>query len=298
MIYYSIIIPHYNSLDTLPRTLNSIPARDDVEVLVIDNSPVPITKEQIEGVEREFELQYSPCGKGAGKARNVGLDHAKGKWIICSDADDFFTEEFDAVLDLYKDIEADAVMFPIRNVVSETLEPSDRDALFNERVFNDKLTARQKFEFNMWPWSKFVSNDFVKNAKIRFNESIVSNDVVFSASIAALGSKFIIDKDHYIYTSAAKIDSLSAQLSSDKMYVRVYYELKRRKIWKSSPYKNEMLGIDYAHPYLWHITSFKYWLLSTWEMLRCGELINLSFKQSVKNLRSVFGALRKSVLKW
>lgn len=297
MIHYSVIIPHYNSLDTLPRTLNSIPARDDVEVFVIDNSPVPIKKEQIEGVNREYELLYSPYGKGAGAARNVGLDKAKGKWIIYADSDDFFTEEFDAVLDKYIDVDADAVMFPIRNVVSETLEPSDRDMLFNERVFNDKLSARQKFEFNMWPWSKFVRSDFVKNNSIRNNEDIVSNDVVFNASVAALATRFIIDKDHCIYTAAEKINSLSSQLSDDRMYVRVCIELKRRRIWKSSPYRNEMAGVDYVLPYLWHLTSFKYWMLSTREMLRCGELINLSLSESVRNIRSVLGALRRNVLK-
>ena len=34
---YSVAIPHYNSPDLLQRMLNSIPERDDIQVIVVDD---------------------------------------------------------------------------------------------------------------------------------------------------------------------------------------------------------------------------------------------------------------------
>ena len=58
-ISFSIIIPHYNSLDSLPRLLNSIPEREDIEVIVVDNSQERISKEDVKST-RTFNLLYSP----------------------------------------------------------------------------------------------------------------------------------------------------------------------------------------------------------------------------------------------
>lgn len=38
MYKYSIIIPHYNIPELLQRCLDSIPERDDVQVIVVDDN--------------------------------------------------------------------------------------------------------------------------------------------------------------------------------------------------------------------------------------------------------------------
>ena len=38
MVNYSIIIPHKNSADLLQYCLNSIPLRDDIQVIVVDDN--------------------------------------------------------------------------------------------------------------------------------------------------------------------------------------------------------------------------------------------------------------------
>ena len=44
IINYSVIIPHGKSLDTLSRAIDSVPQREDIEVIVVDNTPTPIAK--------------------------------------------------------------------------------------------------------------------------------------------------------------------------------------------------------------------------------------------------------------
>ena len=51
---YSIIIPHYNLPKLLRRCLQSIPEREDVQVIVVDDSAQPHT------VAVFHEVAYSP----------------------------------------------------------------------------------------------------------------------------------------------------------------------------------------------------------------------------------------------
>lgn len=94
MVNYSIIIPHKNIPDLLQRCLDSISPREDVQVIVVDdNSDLLIVDfEHFPGIDRDdVELIFPKDGKGAGYTRNVGLDHAVGKWLLFVDADDFYT---------------------------------------------------------------------------------------------------------------------------------------------------------------------------------------------------------------
>ena len=74
---YSIIIPHKDIPELLQRCLNSIPQREDIEVIIIDDGSkaVPVLTRE------DAELVALLENGGAGHARNIGLQHAKGKWV-------------------------------------------------------------------------------------------------------------------------------------------------------------------------------------------------------------------------
>ena len=61
---YSVIIPHKNVPKLLARCVNSIPVRDDIEVIVIDDCSSPEFKVAIEEI----------CNR-----RNTILDNIKNK---------------------------------------------------------------------------------------------------------------------------------------------------------------------------------------------------------------------------
>ena len=88
---YSIIIPHKNIPDLLKRCLDSIPRRNDVQIIVVDDNsdPEKVDFSNFPGVgEKCVEVYFTKEGKGAGFARNVGLKYAIGKWVLFADADD------------------------------------------------------------------------------------------------------------------------------------------------------------------------------------------------------------------
>ena len=114
---YSIIIPHKNTPDLLQRCLNSIPRREDVQIIVIDDNSDTnkVDFENFPGLNDPYvEVVFGKNEngrKGAGYARNLGLERANGKWIVFADADDYFTDCFNNVLDTYKNDEENEVVY-------------------------------------------------------------------------------------------------------------------------------------------------------------------------------------------
>ena len=118
MIIYSIVIPHKNIPYLLKRCLDSIPLRKDIEVIIVDDNSDPsiVDFNKYPGQNRiNTHIIFTKEGKGAGYARNIGLKHAKGKWIIFADADDYFTENFTQLLNQYINVDADLVYFKPRS---------------------------------------------------------------------------------------------------------------------------------------------------------------------------------------
>jgi len=54
----------------------------------------------------------------AWRSRNVGLEHAKGKWLLFADADDFFVEDMYDIITSYVDSEVDVIFFKEKSVLS------------------------------------------------------------------------------------------------------------------------------------------------------------------------------------
>jgi glycosyltransferase involved in cell wall biosynthesis len=108
MYNYSIIIPHKNIPELLERCLASIPQRDDVQVIVVDDSSDPkiVDFTRFPGRNRphtEIIFHRSDIGGqgGAGYARNCGIEVAKGRWLVFADADDLFHPAISDAFDRY-----------------------------------------------------------------------------------------------------------------------------------------------------------------------------------------------------
>ena len=111
---YTVIIPHKNRQQLLKRCLDTIPRREDVQIIIIDDKSDPevVDFQHFPGLhEKNTEVYFTKEAKGAGYARNVGLDHAKGKWILFADSDDQYLDNLEEEMDNYVESEADMIVF-------------------------------------------------------------------------------------------------------------------------------------------------------------------------------------------
>lgn len=99
MIKCSILIAVYNQEELIKKCLDSIPNRDDIEIIVVDDCSTDDTFNVVEKYPNvKLIKNKSNCGIGA--TRNVLLDAAHGEYIFFLDSDDYlFPDEFEKVLD-------------------------------------------------------------------------------------------------------------------------------------------------------------------------------------------------------
>ena len=179
MTTYSIIIPHKDSPLLLQRLLHSIPKRDDVEVIVIDDTE----------------------GCGGGWARNQGLVKARGRWLLFADADDYYEDGFLDILDTYRDRDdLDVVYFGFQTVSERTgeVEPSDKARLISDYDGSDEATTLLRFKLNP-PWCKMVRRELVTLHSLSFEKTSIANDLFFSLAVGYCAQHIAVDK-HVLYT--------------------------------------------------------------------------------------------------
>ena len=251
---YSFIIPHKNCPDLLQRCVDSIPERDDVQVIVVDDNSDDDKKPALtERKGLEIVLLDASHSKGAGHARNVGLEKAEGKWLLFPDADDYYKEGFLEVLDQYKDTDdLDVVYFSSDYVDGSTGEPLQKLSVMR-RIDQSSYTEEDVDiirHYNYPPWDKMVSLKLVRENELYYEESINGNDVLFSLFVGALSKSIkIINDSLYIYLRNPKgltsSDNIEAQLCRINHVVKTnsYYRSIKHNEWKFPLLKTIVLKV-------------------------------------------------------
>ena len=204
---FSIIIPHYNIPDLLMRCLKSIPVSEDIQVIVVDdNSPDADTYlERYPELSRPYlEFIRAPKNGGAGYARNIGLNHAKGKWLLFADADDSFVERMLEMLSPYFDSSFDVIFFRRKVVKSEDFNCEVEKGIYLKKIIDNYFQTGDEWIIRTGfkpPYAKMIRRDLVVRNLIRFEEVKYSNDCFFSTCIGIYAKTIkVVDKVLYYCT--------------------------------------------------------------------------------------------------
>ncbi|EGF55995.1 glycosyltransferase family 2 protein [Bacteroides fluxus] len=246
---YSIIIPHKNSPNLLRRCLDSIPHRDDVQIIVVDDNS-DLSKVDFScfpGIgENNTEVFFTKEGKGAGYARNVGLKHAKGKWLLFADADDYFTEGFIFHLDKYKESAYDIVFFGTTSVYTETEMVAMRH-LFDKKCMNAAI-SENNFRLYRYirtsPVSKIIRRSLVENKLIFFDEVIAANDALFSIKTGYYAKSVAADP-FVMYVITVQSGSLEYTYSKRVLLCRIMVDMNINRFYKEHNVKEHVCALRY-----------------------------------------------------
>lgn len=191
MIRYSFVIPHRDIPALLEKCVASIPRRDDVEIIVVDDCSAPSA--ELQELLDAFAAAgvcviADSSGKGAGHARNLGVTAAKGEWLLFADADDVFETDILAILDSFRDAPLDLVLFKTQcRKQEDRREFGSRQAMCAQwNAMIDQLSAGSDDKYYrlmedfVVPWGKMVRRQFLLDHSIMFENVPFSNDVVWS----------------------------------------------------------------------------------------------------------------------
>ena len=211
---YSIIIPHKNSPALLQRCIASIPQRDDIQIIVVDDNSDETLKPRIDRSDVRVVLLGKENSKGAGHARNEGLKVAEGKWVLFIDADDTFTENLSLFLEKHKDSGADVVYFNYNRITNSIVKPKICPA---SGVEDEESAFMLKYGITM-PWNKMVKFGYLQKHCIRFEECPVGNDIFYTYQVGFFANGHMVFDDTAVYNYYIIGGSITRRKKADESY--------------------------------------------------------------------------------
>ena len=176
---YSVIIPVYNGEKTVARCLNSLLKQNynSAEILLINDGSTDNTDEICKNYMKKYSAvrYFAKENGGVSSARNIGLNHASGRYILFVDCDDYVSEQYFRIVDqALSNAPVDMLVFSWVSVCgdsSNTAVLSDQFLQGPGEVAKWAERAMQTGQFGSL-WSKAFRTDFIQANNLRFNESL------------------------------------------------------------------------------------------------------------------------------
>lgn len=200
----SIVVPIYNTSQYLEKCLNSIKVQNysNIEVLLVDDGSTDLSGEIVHEFslkDKRFQVIHLENG-GVSRARNKGLNLARGKYVTFVDSDDYILENH--IENLVKNFK-DGVILTICNYLL------DENGITRKGIKNkwggtcnkDELLKQLVNTYGGFSWNKMFDLQFIKENKIKFDESfkmcedlefvlkyiLRSNGKIFYSNLATYG---------------------------------------------------------------------------------------------------------------
>ena len=160
MVKISVVIPVYNVEKYLEQCLDSVIAQsfEDIEVICVNDGSTDSSLEILKRyADNDSRIKIiSQKNKGAGAARNVGIENAAGEYVYFMDSDDYLNSDAFERLNGFLDDEPDFVMFKISNFYEDGTKADDDDyytmPYLKSRVGKNSFNYEDVSDFalNLW----------------------------------------------------------------------------------------------------------------------------------------------------
>lgn len=234
----SVVIPVYNAMPYLGQCLDSLSGQtfQDIEILCVNDGSHDGTAEFLHRYQKESDkIQiFDQRHQGAGAARNLGLSHAKGKYVIFLDADDFFDAGLIEKVFLQAErTESDVILFDIFRFDNQTKERKTPRMNLNQRyippleVFSVEDIPESVFQISLGAaWNKFCRTEFLKENNLKFQEIPNSNGVFFSFAILLSARRISVVNERLLYYRSNNPKSMVGQIGNSPLcFMAAWQEL-------------------------------------------------------------------------
>jgi glycosyltransferase involved in cell wall biosynthesis len=179
----SVIIPAFNAEKFIGRAIESVLAQTykDFEIIIINDWSTDNTVRVCSSFgDSRIKIIRIKHG-GVGKARNVGVDAARGKWVFFLDSDDFL--ETSALSLLISKAENNSIviggMAKVSPAGKKTFWPIPREESVSGHVWNYLKTQNDYVVSHCW--GRLYRRDFLERHNLRFPINVkVGEDGAFN----------------------------------------------------------------------------------------------------------------------
>lgn len=234
----SIVMPVHNAEPFLRESLDSILAQtfSDWELLCVDDASTDASRAILDDYAgRDNRIRLFSHEGNAGTARNLGIEHAKGTYLVFLDADDFFNPDLLRLpVERALKNDADYVVFGGRRYdnVSGELSP---DVIFvNAHYAPGEVFAATDLPDNLYkittpgPCTKLIKRSLVERYGIRFQSLPNSEDFYFTlASLSVAERISVLDADLLRYRVNVPSSNEGSKSDRPVCFFEGIFELKR-----------------------------------------------------------------------
>jgi len=207
----TIIIPMFNCSEFIQQCLKSVVEQTygNFEVILVDDCSTDNTPNICQSLienDKRFSLICAQENGGPGQSRNLGIDAAKGSYLLFLDADDWLTNDALSVLvDAQKESQADLVVSAF-----DKLQPGQKTIRVshfkeNRTIATEQISAyaldymRQPGKYMMFSycWGRLFKASIINDNNLRLiPEQRICEDVHFNFEYISYAKKL-----HYVDTS-------------------------------------------------------------------------------------------------
>ena len=240
----SVIIPVYNSEKYIAKCLDSILCQTykNFEVICVNDGSFDSSLSILENYkDKDGRIKIiSQNNGGPSKARNTGVNNAKGKYIAFIDADDYIDRDYlnNLIYDL-KDVDMSVCNYvELNNTGKHNVE------IFkflkygttenNLNIINEVISGPGGLV-----WGKLFSKDIIDKNNIIFNEEFkMCEDLLFVTEFIVKATRIKkINKSLYIHNKCNE-NSITANYNSEMFFYQLKIQKQIKSILSSTKYKN------------------------------------------------------------
>lgn len=226
---FSIIVPVYNVEKYLDKCLASILRQTfkNFECIIIDDGSPDNSNAIIDKyvkLDQRFKVIHQK-NMGISAARNAGLDIAKGEYVVFVDSDDYIADDYLEKFALkIADTDADIVICGF----IEAYKDYEKNKVF---AVESTEVIKQNILADIWPsyvWNKCYKKDLFTN--IRFPVGKIFEDILTIPELCLYAQKIVCIPDKLYYYNRQNENSITTNMSSEKMYNLFQGHLKNRNL--------------------------------------------------------------------
>ena len=164
---FSIIIPIYNVEEFIKECLDSVMSQTfkDYEVIAVNDG----TKDNSMDIVKKYKVKIiNQENGGLSSARNTGVKHAKGEYIIFLDSDDTIERDLLKKLDTATKDKPDIVRFQIQELYDDKTKKEFQERGFDTCSGVEAFSKICTYHFVENAWCYAIKRDYYLKEKFKF----------------------------------------------------------------------------------------------------------------------------------
>ena len=195
----TIVMPFYNHKEDVMNMVESIAKGKWTkwQLLAIDDGSTDGTAECLHNGyandPRVEVISRNRMPKGAQTCRNMGLDMAKGKYIVFFDSDDLVSEEClkVRVAEMERNEDMDFMVFPSGVMVNGQPNTEPHPYCYGFDIYKDDTAAFAMRQLPFIVWNNIYRTESLRRCQLRWCEQLLSlQDADFNIAALAAGLKY------------------------------------------------------------------------------------------------------------